>query len=229
MKVLLDIQKGPLEPCPYIKGETACNEFFLAENLSKEELETFFSKGWRKFGPTFFRPVCPQCTKCTPLRIDAQNFKPSNSQKRILKKNNDLTIQFNVLEFREEIFQLYKDHSYSRFNQTVNLNEFLLTHYYPSALGFQSEYYLEDKLIAVGFLDVTSLALNSVYFIYNPIYLKRNLGIYSIIKEIQFAKSQGLDFYYLGYHVKENPSLNYKAQFRPLEYFDWEKKDWFNF
>ena len=102
----------------------------------------------------------------------------------------------------------------------------MMTHFTPSTLSFQSEYYLADELIAVGFLDVSTQGLNSVYFIYDPKYSKRSLGHFGVMKEIELANSLNLSYYYLGFYIKENDSMSYKNIFYPHEYLDWENNVW---
>ena len=65
-----------------------------------------------------------------------------------------------------------------------------------------------------------------MYFIFDPDFSSRGLGIFSALKEIQYAESLGLDFYYLGYYIKENSFMNYKAQFKPFEILDYQTGKW---
>ena len=57
--------------------------------------------------------------------------------------------------------------------------------------------------------------LISIYFYYDPDYAKYGLGKFSLLNQIRFAASQGKDWVYLGYYVKECPSLSYKAEYTP--------------
>jgi arginine-tRNA-protein transferase len=207
----------------------AQNEYFVADGLNKEDLEKKLANGWRKFGYFYFRPRCPLCQKCQPIRVLAQKFQPSKSQKRVIKKNSDTKVIFQDLEFRPEIFEIYKDHSWNRFQEKPSLKEFLMAHYYPSCPTMQSEYYIDDTLAAVGFLDISSKGLSSCYFIYRDTYKDYRLGFYSVIAEIQQAAKMGLSYYYLGYYIQENHSMSYKNRFFPHEIMDWKNKQWFEY
>lgn len=230
MKILSPQRISPEESCPYIEKELARHEFFLAQDLNEQELEYFLSRGFRKFGIYFFKPNCQSCKKCLPLRVKTLSFEPTKSQLRVLKKNKDLTVKYNSLVFREEIYQLFLKHSEIRFDQTKDKagtrEEFIQTHFTPSAPALLSEFYLNDKLIAVGFLDISDSGVSSVYFIYDPEYSKRSLGIFGALKEIEFAKETKRPYYYLGYYIEENPSMNYKNQFHPYETYDWSAQKW---
>jgi len=90
----------------------------------------------------------------------------------------------------------------------------------------QSEYYLGDRLAAVGFLDVSTEALSSIYFIYHNDFLHYSPGTFSVLREAAFAASIGLQFYYLGYYVRENKSMAYKNSFHQNEKMDWLSGAW---
>lgn len=213
-------------PCPYLPDQESCLEYFFASWLTSEELDELLSSGWRKFGAYYFRPDCPGCLKCIPLRIQTKNFTPTKSQRRVIKKAEKVTLVTGPLEFKKEIFDIYDIHSKDRFNKESNLSEFYHSFYEQSCPAMQSEYYLDGKLIAAGFLDYSSNALSSVYFIYNTMYKNYNLGTLSVIKETQLTAAMGLDYYYLGYTISENHSMAYKDKFHPHEIYDWVSKAW---
>lgn len=97
----------------------------------------------------------------------------------------------------------------------------------PTCYGtYHCVYLLDDKLIAVGVLDILTKCVTTVYFFYDPEYKHLNLGIYSALVEIslvrQMAKSYvGLEkenklvHYYLGFYVHECKKMHYKTRFRP--------------
>lgn len=230
MKLLSPPRLSPEEKCPYIEGELSRHEFFLATEVDAKEFDTCLSQGFRKFGIYFFRPNCQNCQCCKPLRVRCSDFEVSRSQKRVLKKNGDIDVKFRPLVYREEIYQLFVKHSRIRFNQDEekpgSREDFIQTHFTPSTPAILSEFFIQDKLVAVGFLDLSDKAVSSVYFIYDPDYDKRSLGIYGALKEIEFAQKEKKDFYYLGYYIAENRSMKYKNQFQPHELYDWNLELW---
>lgn len=224
---------GPIQeeerPCSYISGQTARFESFLALDLDGGELEALLDQGWRKFGYYFFRPVCSGCFQCEPIRIRTQDFCPSKSQRRLLRRNQDMDIHFGPRSFREEIFSIYKDHSRERFGQGAGKEDFLNSFYLSSCPDMQSEYYLKGKLAAVGYLDQCEKALSSVYFIFRPELKSLGLGIFSILKEIEYAALSGMEHYYLGYFVAGNSRMSYKNRFFPYEKMSWQTMKWSGF
>jgi arginine-tRNA-protein transferase len=226
MHIIQPPQIEELSFCPYLKDRQKQYEYFFADQLSAKELSGFLALGWRKFGIHYFRPACPGCRNCIPLRIPIADFVPSRGQRRILRKNAGLRVVFGPLRFSDRIFAIYQEHSRRRFSQESNLEDFLYSFFLPSCPSLQSEIYLGDKLIAVGFLDRGEDCLSSVYFCFDTRHTSLNLGTYSILQEIFYARSLGLPYYYLGYYVPGCRSMAYKDHFRLREYFDWQTCVW---
>jgi leucyl-tRNA---protein transferase len=212
--------------CPYFKEARCRFEYFYARNLDGIELDELFNRGWRKFGTYYFRPECGRCRQCIPIRIMVPEFAPTKSQRRVLKKCAGIEVRLAEPEFRDEIFEIYRDHSFHRFGRESDLMEFLDAFYTPSCPSLQSEYYLGGELIAVGFIDVSQDSFSSVYFVYKTEYEQYRLGTYSIIKEVEHAASKGMKYYYLGYYIRESRSMSYKNHFHPNEKFDWINQVW---
>jgi len=78
-------------------------------------------------------------------------------------------------------------------------------------------YWIEDRLLGVGYVDVLAEGLSAVYFFHDPREHKRSLGTLNILRLIEAAGRRGLSHVYLGYYVKGCRSLEYKARFRPNE------------
>jgi leucyl-tRNA---protein transferase len=76
--------------------------------------------------------------------------------------------------------------------------------------------------VAASFLDLGKEGVSSVYAIFDPAESRRSLGIFTLLKEIEFARERGYRFYYPGYACHEPSPYDYKKQFAGLEWFDWE-------
>jgi len=220
----LDI--GELSLCPYLPERKKQIRYFLASELNESDISLLLAKGWRKFGVYFFQPSCPDCSECIPVRVLCDEFKPSKSQRRNLKKNSNIDIVFAPLKYSERAFEIYKDHSSQRFSQDCNLEEFISGFFSPSVPSLQSEYYLNGELIGLGFLDKGEDCLSSVYFIYDTKFSHLGLGTFSILKEIEHTQMLGLKYYCLGYYVKECQKMAYKNNFRPREHYNWLEDKW---
>ena len=90
---------------------------------------------------------------------------------------------------------------------------------------FDMEYYLDDKLVAVGMIDFTEdangniNALSSNYFYYDVSNenLKRSLGVFSVLKEIELCREFGCKYYYLGLYLPDCKKMNYKSNYKPYQ------------
>ena len=220
----LDI--GELSLCPYLPERKKQIRYFLASELNESDISLLLAKGWGKFGVYFFQPSCPDCSECIPVRVLCDEFKPSKSQRRNLKKNSNIDIVFAPLKYSERAFEIYKDHSSQRFSQESNLEEFISGFFSPSVPSLQSESYLNGELIGLGFLDKGEDCLSSVYFIYDTKFSHLGLGTFSILKEIEHTQMLGLKYYCLGYYVQECQRMAYKNNFRPREHYNWLEDKW---
>ncbi|MCL1865699.1 MAG: hypothetical protein FWF73_07815 [Spirochaetes bacterium] len=212
--------------CSYIKEEKCQFAFFFATDLSPHELDMLLSIGWRKFGIYYFKPICKECRACIPIRIKTKELILSKSQRRVIRDCKDVHVDFKNLEYRDDIFEVFKDHSYNRFGKNSDNEDFYKSFYIQSCPSIQSEYYVDSKLAAVGFIDISSNALSSVYFVYRSEFSKLRLGTFSVINETQFALKLGLSYYYLGYYIENNKSISYKNSFHINEKMSWETELW---
>lgn len=226
MLLLRDIALENFRQCSYFPDRIARFEYFFARDVSAAELDALLFQGWRKFGLYYFRPACKFCSDCQPIRVLVEKFKPSKSQRRVLKKNQNVHFRIGPLAYSPEVYAIYQDHSWNRFCQKTSLTDLLTNQYSSSCPSLQSEYYLDDELIAVDFLDVSRIGLSSCYFIYRTCHSTRSLGTYSVLAELKYAASLQKQYYYLGYYIAANHHMAYKNHFYPHEIFDWKKKIW---
>ena len=198
-------------------------EYVYIIECSSEYQNKLVKRGWRRFGLLFLQPNCHECNECKSVKIDVKNFKFSKSQRRIMRKNQDLKIIIQTPSVSQEHINIYnKFHAHQKIQKnwkqkTISIDEFFDS-FIDGAEEFGREilYYHEDKLIAVDFIDMVDDGISSIYFIYDPDYLKRSLGTYSLLIQIRMAQSMNLDWIYLGYYVKDCKNLNYKDKFTPL-------------
>ncbi|XP_055858829.1 arginyl-tRNA--protein transferase 1 isoform X4 [Episyrphus balteatus] len=86
--------------------------------------------------------------------------------------------------------------------------------------SFHQQYWLDDKLIAVGVIDILPLCVSSVYFFYDPDYSFLSLGTYGSLREIEFVQQlvetvPSLKYYYMGYYIHSCPKMRYKGKLVP--------------
>ena len=83
--------------------------------------------------------------------------------------------------------------------------------------SFFLELWKEDELICVSTCDQLDDGISAVYTFFNPEEAKRSLGVFAILKQIEYAKTAGLNYVYLGYWVPHSAKMNYKCQYAPFE------------
>jgi arginine-tRNA-protein transferase len=198
----------------------------LAAGVTADELDGLFAAGWRKFGVCFFRPACPACRQCIPLRIPVAAFRPGKSQRRTRRRCAKVVCDWGGLMYRDELFSLYARHASRRFGAEASFDQFWHSFYEVHSPALQTEYRIDGKLAGAGFLDCSTRALSSVYFMFEPVFSRYRLGIYSIIREIDLAARLGREFYYLGYWIAGNSHMAYKAEFFDHERLDWTSGRW---
>lgn len=175
--------------------------------------------GFRRSGRVFYRPRCDGCHECRPIRVPVGRFAPSRSQRRVLRKNLDVTVSVGPPRSTNEKFRLYQAHL-ERFPEggmsrsREDFEEFL----YSSPIdSLEMVYRVGRRVVCVGLVDVSADCLSSVYCYYDPRLAVRSLGVFSALHEIEHCRERGLAYWYVGFYVHECSRMNYKAQYRPFE------------
>ena len=213
--------------CAYLPDRKTRMYYRYIPNATKKLATALIQRGWRRFGNSYFYPICKGCRECKSIRIDVQNFKPSRSQKRAIKKNAKTQIYMQKPSLTYEHIELYnRYHKFKEQKSGWSYYEIDLQTYYEEfvvgAHNFGKEvlYFDEDRLIGVDLIDILEDGISSIYFYYDPSYANLSLGIYSLLIQIDLAKRLGLQWIYLGYWVKGCASFAYKSQFKPYEVLD---------
>lgn len=196
-------------------------------NASKPLCSALIQRGWRRFGCYYFHPICAECHGCKSLRIDASNFKPSRSQKRVVKKNCETqsylqmpTISTGHLELYNRFHQHQSERvgwSFSPIGKYAYFENFVDgAHNY----GREVLYLRDGKIVGVDLIDLLEDGISSIYFYYDPDYRDFSLGTYSLLKQIEWANLLNLRWIYLGYWVEGCRSFAYKTAFSPRQILD---------
>lgn len=223
MRELVQFVESPRQ-CSYLPWETASLEIRAIPQIGPAEYEDLLARGYRRFGWRIFRPACRSCTQCRSLRIPVQRWNASAGEKRVLRKNQGIRAELHPLFVTRQHFELY--HRYHRFmhehrgwplgdiDPGAYREEFLSG---DVDLGRQWLYFDQDRLVGVAVMDETPRAISLVYFFYDPAWRALSPGTFSILNQILYAKSRGLEYVYLGYWIENCPSMSYKRRFRPHE------------
>jgi len=215
-----ELPRSPLYDCPYLPNKKARQFGFASETLNSELYQALLNRAYRRTGTIFYGMDCPTCQLCVPLRVPVATFAPSKSQRRTLRKNLDLRVEFLTPQFERESYEVY--HRYLQHQHPDTPQDESEEHFREALYGnvvdaLEARYYLDTRLVGVSLLDVTSESLSSVYHFFEPEVRQRRIGVFSVIAEIAHAKSVGIPYYHLGYWVQGAPTMHYKADFGPNE------------
>jgi leucyl-tRNA---protein transferase len=213
-----------LAPCPYLAGRL---ERRLVTSLDRADAdhrhEHLMQAGFRRAQRLAYRPACPGCRACVPVRIPVARFALSRGWRRVLRRNADLVAHERPLLATEEQFALF-----SRYLAGRHAEGGMTAMAWPDyramiddspVAGLVAEWRRPDgSLIAVSLTDRCASGLSGVYKFFEPDEARRSLGSLIVLWHIARARELQLPFVYLGYWIAGSAKMAYKARFRPLEH-----------
>jgi arginyl-tRNA--protein-N-Asp/Glu arginylyltransferase/predicted nucleotidyltransferase len=170
--------------------------------------------------------------RCYPTRYRLKEFRLNKGLRRILKRNSDLKTVIRPFRPTEGKDALHTAHHHARFDKkheryTVR-TRFDYLKYAPVEL-MEACVFDGEKLIACSIFEVAEKSVYSSLAFWDLNEKHRGLGILTVLMEMQFARENGKEFYYLNHYVKQNPNFQYKTRFPALELWDWDNERWVDF
>jgi arginyl-tRNA--protein-N-Asp/Glu arginylyltransferase len=83
-------------PCGYYPETRHAQPYASATktmSFSVSQITRILNKGYRRFGPDYYRTFCRGCNECTPYRVLAGEFKPNRAFRRVLGRNQKAVVQ----------------------------------------------------------------------------------------------------------------------------------------
>ena len=220
MKVFFSTE---LAPCPYLAGRLERRLVTsLAGPAADADHDRLLRAGFRRSQRFAYRPACPGCSACVPVRIPVERFVMTRAWRRVLHRNGDLAARERPLVASEEQYALFERYLLSRHEDGGMADMGFADYNAMVAEAGVSASLVEwrrpdHRLMAVSLTDRTASGLSGVYKFFEPDEPRRSLGTHIILWHVQRARELGLPHVYLGYWIAGSPKMAYKARFTPLE------------
>lgn len=210
--------------CPYLPDEQASLEYRVLTNLDVGTYGDLLSRGYRRFGYQLYRPACGGCRSCVSLRVLIPEFTPSRNHRRVLRDNAAIRVERRrpgVTHSHIDLFNRY--HRYMAEHRGWETDSITVQAYVESfvlggeGFAWEWQFYEGADLVGITLMDQVADAISLVYHYHDPVWRRRSPGVFSILTQLEYARRQKLAYAYPGYWVEANPSMSYKARYRPHE------------
>ncbi len=214
-------------PCPYLPGRTERKVFTELTGENAAELNDALGRiGFRRSQNVAYRPSCVSCSACVSVRIVAGAFTPNASQRKLLKRNDDIVVTACRPWSTDEQFDLLQRYlaqrhpgggmaemdeiDYADMVEQTPVDSYVIEYREPGRGG------VPGRLVGACLTDRQADGLSMIYSFYDPV-ARPGLGNLIIMNHVERAKAAGLPYVYLGYWVEGSERMAYKIRFRPLE------------
>lgn len=214
-------------PCPYLDGRIERKLFARLEGPAAADINADLTHaGFRRSMDIIYRPACPSCAACRPVRLPLATFTPHGSLAKTARRTDPYTFaplpEVTALPSHYQLFKAYQtvrhaggemaemtfdDYAAMIANTTGSTHLFTLTAPDGRLMGAM----LADQIGAAGWSAVYS------FYDVTPEATPLSLGSALILKMAAYAKAHGADYLYLGYYVQGSAKMGYKARFSPLQ------------
>ncbi len=192
--------------------------------------DTLSKQGFRRSQNVLYRPSCAECSACISARIRVEDFVPSRTQRRVMRRNADLARHATspwATEDQYALFRSYLDRRHADGGMAdMDIFEFAAMIEETPIRSRIIEYVRPNgpqengrRLAAVCLTDLLDDGLSMVYSFYDPDLMDASLGTYVVLDHIAIAREAGLPYVYLGYWVPGSRKMGYKAKFNALEIY----------
>lgn len=224
----IKLYQGSVNDCSYLDNRQAINIYADPHHPHPRIVyNQLIKRGFRRSGEYVYRPGCTDCNACVPVRIRTPAFTPRRTDKRNLKANKALKVDYTPARYTDTYFELYRRYLAARHPgggmdepEPEDFERFLLN---PWGETLFVEVRDNDTLVGVAVTDAIADGLSAVYTFFDPEYNTRGIGKFCILKQIELCNVMTLPYLYLGYWVDGCQKMQYKTDFRPQEHFDGEQ------
>jgi len=220
-------------PCPYLPGRLERKVFTHLSGPHASSLNDILTQGgFRRSQSIAYRPACETCAACVSVRVCVDEFRPTASMKRIIRRNRDLVARTGPAAATSEQYVLFRRYldarhgdggmaqmtvlDYAQMIEDSHVASVIVRYCRRGPDGLLAEKG-DGALVACAITDRLADGLSMVYSFYDPDRSGRSPGTFMILDHVERARRLGLPYLYLGYWVEGSPKMDYKARFLPQE------------
>jgi leucyl-tRNA---protein transferase len=211
-------------PCPYLGGKEERKVFTHLVGERAPELNNILTQGgFRRSQSIAYRPACEGCRSCVSVRVVAKDFRPSQSMRRIARRNADIVSDMRIAVPTSEQYAIFRAYLDSRHrdggmaDMTVLDYAMMVEDSHIETRIIEYRRRENGDLVAMALTDVLGDGLSMVYSFFEPDLSARSLGTLMVLDHISRAQRMGLSYVYLGYWVRGSRKMDYKGRFLPQE------------
>lgn len=203
---------------------------------SLEDLDRYLAMGWRTAGQSiyncnFLELDNGELVSVLPCRLPLAGHQFSKGMRKIFRRNTaryTTKIRRAGLMKGEEsrVNNAYMAQNPAKTIIDLSYHTFSAAHQRFVLNTHQIAVYDGRELVACSYFDFGKKAAYGKAAVYDPRYAKDQLGLFTMIQEVEFCKAQGLDFYYPGYVSDETPLFDYKHRLGALEFYELFSQQW---
>ena len=182
------------------------------------ELDGYLAAGYYRMQHSLFTTNFTQINILKPplpvfwLRTPVKNIIEKKNIIALRKKCAAFTTtykQATITKDVDDLYALYRNHI--TFDAGDSCETYLHDSYFPNPFNaWMIEIHDGETLIAVGYFDVGKIAIAGILNFYHPDYKKYSLGKYLMLKKIDCACANDVQFYYTGYISTDTTKFDYK-------------------
>jgi arginine-tRNA-protein transferase len=222
----LKFYRATAVPCPYLPDrlEEKILTFLPGVNLG-DPYRMLGTLGFRRNHDIAYIPDCVGCSACQPVRVEAATFLPNRTQRRIYRRNSELTLVRVAALPTQEQYILFRHYQQSR-HPGGGMSDMPWEEYAEMISGEHtgtSLYEWRDRagqLQAAMLVDQLANGVSAVYSYFNPAEERRSLGTFMILSLIEATRRENSPqsrYVYLGFYVRGSQKMDYKINFQPIE------------
>lgn len=199
--------------------------------LTHARYDQYLASGWFRGSVMLYKMdlLCIEANvfSVVNIRLELAKHALSKSQRKIKRRvEQRFTVAIGPAKVSQSRQRLYDQHK-NRFKGFIHetLDEYLHAGFHSTVFDTQEVcVYDGDRLIAVSFFDLGERSMASLLALFDDEYRAHSLGVYTMLKEIEYGSFSGRKWYYPGYVLDQPSRFDYKLALGDMEYYTPSKR-----